>query len=233
MHTYPNYHAPDGRAIVDFVARTPFALAVTSQHGAPIATHVPVVLPPGLEVTALDTWVGTTLWSHMGRANRHWRLMEQQPEVLLVHSSSHGYVSPTLYRKPKSVPTVDYAAVHLTGRVRMLHDEKDALTVVQQTVTQLESTRDPQWDMTNSLDVFAAIISGVTAFAIEITGEQAVFKLSQDMPADTRDRVHDEFAGAADGCPHADLARLMESLPAEHDKRDPFPPVEAPREEGV
>ncbi|MCH1881809.1 FMN-binding negative transcriptional regulator [Agrococcus sp. ARC_14] len=232
MHTYPSYHAPDGRAIVDFVARTPFALAVTSQAGAPIATHVPVVIPPALDTASVDTLVGTTLWSHMGHANRHWRLMEEQPEVLLIHTSSHGYVSPTLYRKDPSVPTVDYTAVHLTGTVRLMDTDDEALGVVEQTVRQLEATRDPQWQMATSREVFRAIIRGVTAFAIDITSEQAVFKLSQDKPADIRARVRDEFAGessaagAIGGCPHADLAEIMDALPVDHVRRGHYPPLE-------
>jgi transcriptional regulator len=216
VHTFPNYHAPDGRALVDFVAATPFAVAVTSQAGAPIATHVPVVFPPGVDPADHDSLVGVTLWSHLGRANPHWQRMLEQPEVLLIHSSSHGYVSPTLYEQPKSVPTVDYTAVHLTGRVTVLDDE-GALAVVEQTVRQLEGTRKQEWDMTDSLDVFRAIIGGVVAFGIEITGEQAVFKLSQDMSHEIRGRVRDEFAGEGGepvpGCPHTDLARLMDSLP--------------------
>ena len=71
--------------------------------------------------------------------------------------------------------------------------------------------------MSDSRDVFRAIIGGVVAFGIEITAEQAVFKLSQDMPGDIRKRVRDEFAGQGGeplpGCPHADLAKLMDSLP--------------------
>jgi transcriptional regulator len=96
-------------------------------------------------------------------------------------------------------------------------DDEGALRVVEQTVRQLEGTRKQEWDMTDSLDVFRAIIGGVVAFGIEITGEQAVFKLSQDMPGEIRGRVRDEFAGEGGepvpGCPHADLARLMDSLP--------------------
>lgn len=232
MHTYPSYHAPDGRALVDLVARTPFALAVTSQAGAPLATHVPVVAPTGVDLSSVDTLVGQTLWSHMGRANRHWRAMREHPEVLLVHASTHGYVSPSLYGTEGAVPTVDYAAVHLTGRIRLMDDE-EALAVVEQTVRQLEGSRSArgvdEWDMTGSLDVFRDIITGVTAFAIEVTGEQAVFKLSQDKPADIRDRVRDELAGdaptAVPGCPHADLAALMDALPAEHVRRGHLPPL--------
>lgn len=236
MHTFPAYHAPDGRALVDLVARTPFALAVTSQTGAPIATHLPVVLPPTLDPASVDTLVGQTLWSHMGRANRHWRAMRRHPEVLLIHNSTHGYVSPSLYGTPGAVPTVDYAAVHLTGTVRLMDDD-EALDVVVQTVAQLEGQRGeaggPTWDMAGSMDVFRDIITGVTAFAIEVTSEQAVFKLSQDKPADIRGRVRDEFAGqgsfagagATAGCPHADLAGLMDALPAEHVRRGHLPPL--------
>ncbi|WP_293694557.1 FMN-binding negative transcriptional regulator [uncultured Agrococcus sp.] len=228
MHTYPNYHPPDGRALVDLVRTTPFALAVTSQSGAPIATHVPVVVPPGVDLRERDSLVGVTLWSHMGRRNRHWQLMQESPEVLLIHSSSHGYVSPTLYRKEGSVPTVDYAAVHLTGTVRLMLEDEDALAVVEQTVAQLEGTRAEQWDMTPSKGVFRNIIGGVTAFAITIMEEQAVFKLSQEQPKDIRTRVRDEFAGdvksSIPGCPHADLAQLMDALPEDHVKRGHFPP---------
>lgn len=227
MHTYPNYHAPDGRALVDLVRNTPFAIAVTSQAGAPIATHVPVVVPPHIDLSERDSLVGVTLWSHMGRRNRHWRIMRENPEVLLIHSSTHGYVSPTLYRRQGSVPTVDYAAVHLNGTVELLTEDEEALAVVEQTVRQLEGTRTPQWDMTPSLDVFRKIIDGVTAFAITITQEQAVFKLSQEQPEDIRERVHAEFAGEAEtsvpGCPHADLAELMDALPDEHVRREHYP----------
>lgn len=217
MHTFPDYHAPNGRALVEFVAATPFAMAVTSQDGPPIATHVPVVFPPELRPAEHESLVGQTLWSHLGRANPHWQRMLERPEVLLIHSSSHGYVSPTLYERPKAVPTVDYTAVHLTGRVTIL-DEAGALAVVEQTVRQLEGTRQREWDMSDSRDVFRAIIDGVVAFGIEITGEQAVFKLSQDMPREIRGRVRDEFEGVGGepvtGCPHRDLARLMDNLEA-------------------
>lgn len=213
------------------MANTPFGLAVTSQDGPPIATHVPVVLPPGFDLSTTDTFVGRQLWSHMGRANRHWRAMVEQPEVLLIHSSSHGYVSPSLYERPVAVPTVDYAAVHLTGRVTLLDDDA-AMDVVVQTVRQLEGTRKAEWDMTNSLDTFRRIIDGVVAFTIEITSEQAVFKLSQDMPAEIKHRVRDEFAGVSGqpvpGCPHTDLAALMDELPKEFTPGEHYPPIGCP-----
>lgn len=211
MHTYPNYRAPNGRHIVELVRGIPFAVAATSRRGAaPIATHIPVIFDPASAAT--DTLVGERMLGHMGRANAHWALFAEHPEVLLVFSTSHGYVSPTSYRRDQGVPTVDYAAVHLTGRVTLL-DEDAALEVVKNTVLALEATRDPAWDMTESLPVFQKIIGEVVAFAIDIDSESAVFKLSQDMPEDVRQRVRADLLGRA--CPHLDLTALMDTLSEE------------------
>lgn len=209
MHTYDRYRPPDGDAVVRFVAEHPFAILVSGHDGrAPVATHLPIVLPPTFD--AVDTLVGQTLWGHMGRPNPHWRELDGEPEVLLIHSSSHGYVSPTHYDSAEAAPTLDYAAVHLTGTLRLL-DRDAALDVVEQTVRQLESPRDPQWDMEPARGYFRQIIGGVQAFTIDVTGEQAIFKLSQDKQPAERQRIHTEFA--APGCPHTDLAALMEQLP--------------------
>ena len=220
MHTYPNYHAPTSRDIVDFVRASPFALMVSSGSPWPICTHVVSVPAPGVEPG--ESLVGSTFWAHMGRANRHWRLLQERPEVLFVHSSSHGYVSPSNYDFDPAVPTVDYTAVHLETTVEVHQDPGRVLEVVEHTVDVLESRRDPAWDMTSSRELFARLAPLVVAFEVTITGEQAVFKLSQDMHRGIRDNLRTEFS--APGCPHADLAALMERLPDEHVRRDHFPP---------
>lgn len=220
MHTYPNYHAPAPRDAVDFVLANPFALMVSSGSPWPIATHVVTVPAPDVEPD--ETLVGSTFWAHMGRANRHWRLLEAQPEVLFVHSSSHGYVSPSRYDFEPAVPTVDYTAVHLETTVRVHQDPARVLEVLEHTVEALESRRDPAWDMTSSRELFARLAHLVVAFEVTVTGEQAVFKLSQDMHEGIRDNLRSEFG--APGCPHADLAALMAQLPADHVRRDHIPP---------
>lgn len=219
MHTYPNYHPPAPREAVDFVLANPFAVMVTSASPWPIATHVVTVPAPGVEPG--DSLVGATFWAHMGRANRHWRLVEERPEALFVHSSSHGYVSPSHYDFDPAVPTVDYTAVHLETRLEVHRDPARVLQVVEHTVDVLESRRDPAWDKTSSRDLFARLAPLVVAFEVTVTGEQAVFKLSQDMHGGIRDNLSAEFT--APGCPHADLATLMARLPDEHVRRDHFP----------
>lgn len=205
MHTYPSYVAPSGEAIVEFVRANPFAVVATSTAGAPVATHVPVVLPPTL--SPAGTFVGETLWGHMGRANPHWELFAQQPEILLAFGTSHAYVSPGAYGYSPAVPTLDYATVHLTGRVRVIEDPALSLDVVKQTVTQFESMRAEPWEQESSFDVYERILDGIVAFTIEVSAENAMFKLSQDMPADVHARVMNDLTHG--DREHPDVVSLM------------------------
>lgn len=207
MHEFKKYPAPSGRDIVELVRRNPFALLVTGGRGeAPVATHAPVILPasaaPG------DTLVGSTLLGHIARSNPQWRQVDPEVPVLLVFSGPHGYVSPTTYGYTPSVPTWDYAAVHLTARVEVLEGADDCMTIVTETVRAAESLMPERWDMTTSLERFEQIVGGVVGFRFTVIEQKAVFKVSQDMPADVRDRVARD-ARARDA-QHGDLATLVE-----------------------
>jgi predicted FMN-binding regulatory protein PaiB len=197
MHTFPRYAAEDPAQVTALVRENPFALVVTAPDGVPVATHVPVVL----EGESVEE--GGTLIGHMARANPHWRSFESSPEVLVIFSGPHGYVSPTVYATDPAVPTWDYATVHVNGRVELLDD---ALDVLERTVTALESLRKPAWEPTPaSRERFRALLPGVVAFRVHIRTEQSMFKLSQDIDAERYARVHADFAA---GNPR--LADLMD-----------------------
>lgn len=196
MHTFPRYAAQDRAQVDALVRKNPFALVVSAAGGVPVATHVPVILES-------ETVEGGTLLGHLARANPHWRSWEDSPELLVVFSGPHGYVSPTVYATDPSVPTWDYAAVHVTGRVELLDD---ALDVVERTVTALESPRSPSWEPTPASRVrFAELLPGVVAFRVRVRTVQSMFKLSQDVDEERYARVR---ASAAAENPR--LADLMD-----------------------
>ncbi|PII86676.1 transcriptional regulator [Leucobacter sp. OLJS4] len=217
MHTYSSYVAPSGRAIVDFVRNHPFAVVATSSDGAPLATHVPIVFPPGAEPG--ETLVGTRLWGHLGRANEHWRRFAERPDALLVFASSHAYVSPSTYHFSPAVPTLDYATVHLTGRISVIESEEENLAVVERTVEQLEGLRTKRWNPDPSKAVFRKILHGVVSFTIDIDTESAMFKLSQDMPKDVHERVREDLLGGDHR--HPDVAELMAQVGVTRPRKAP------------
>ncbi|MEU6646915.1 FMN-binding negative transcriptional regulator [Saccharomonospora sp. NPDC046836] len=210
MHTYPRYAAPSQRAIVDLVREHPFAVLVSTAPGeAPVASHLPLILPTDIDPCApLD---GTILLGHMGRKNPHWQQLTQPSPVLLIFSSVHGYVSPQLYDFTPAAPTLDYAAVHLTGVIELIDDPDESMAVVEATVAALESRRPTQWDPAESREFFARILPGIVAFRVRVTKQQAMFKLSQDMPAHVTDNVRNDFASGPHR--HPQLVELMDRMP--------------------
>jgi len=195
MHEFPKYPAPSPEQELELVRRNPFALVV-SGGTPPVATHTPVLLPEGASALA-----GVTLLGHMARANPQWRSFG--PEVLVVFSGPHGYVSPTAYGYTPAVPTWNYAAAHVTGAVELIDDREETLAVVEHTVRTEEAGRDPVWDMTSSRARFAELVGGVVAFRVHVRTVRSNFKLSQDMPEEVRARIranlrdHDHGAVAA------------------------------------
>jgi transcriptional regulator len=199
VYTFPRYAAAGPEQVAGLVRQNPFALVVSSADGVPVATHVPVVV----ERLEQGRFEGGTLLGHMARVNPHWRSWEPGTEVLVVFSGPHGYVSPTVYATDPAVPTWDYAAVHLTGRVEVIGD---TLEVVERTVSAAESLREPAWEPTPaSRERFTALLPGVVAFRVHVRTEQSMFKLSQDIDEERYERVRDSFAADNPG-----LADLMD-----------------------
>jgi transcriptional regulator len=205
MFEFPRFATDDPRHAVELVRAHPFAMVVSATGGVPVATHVPVIEESPVETS----FVGATLLSHMATVNPHWREFEGSPQVLVVFGGPHGYVSPTTYATDPAVPTWNYAAVHLSGTVELITDPDGTLGVVEATVRAMESARTPVWCPSGrSRERFAQILPGVVAFRVHVTGEQSLFKLSQDIDAERRVRVQDEFRAGR----NAPLAELMEEV---------------------
>ncbi|MDF2992262.1 MAG: hypothetical protein K0S37_2776 [Microbacterium sp.] len=209
MHEFPAYRAPSPVEVIDLVRQHPFALVISGGGAdtAPTATHTPVIVE---DIPDDSTLVGAQLLGHIARKNPQWTSLHDGQPVLLVFSGPHGYVSPTAYADDPNVPTWDYAAVHLTARVTV-HDDRDAsMHVVTRTVQELEALEPTAWDPTLSLPTFERIVGGVVSFRFDVIEQRAVFKLSQDKPADVRARV--VAAARSRGDRYGDVASLVERV---------------------
>lgn len=210
MYEFEKYRAPSPQEVRHLVRTNPFALIVSNgggAAGAPTVTHAPVVIE---RMPGHADLVGAELLGHIARKNPQWQHLTEDEPVLLVFSGPHGYVSPTAYADDPNVPTWDYAAVHLTARVTVLDDRESGMHVVTRTVEELEKLEPTAWDMTTSLPTFERIVGGIVSFRFEVVEQRAVFKVSQDKPKDVREKV--AAAARARGCPHGDVAALVERI---------------------
>src|SRR6187431_40327 len=108
----PNYFREnDEKMLVDFIRTNSFATLVTMNEGKPIASHLPVELEQNA--------TGFVLKGHVAKANPQSRSIEERAEALLIVQGPHAYISPSWYTH-RNVPTWNYMAVHVTGKLMPL-----------------------------------------------------------------------------------------------------------------
>src|SRR5579863_7967361 len=93
----------------------------------------------------------STIWSHVARANPWWRSLHDEDEVLGLFVVASAYVSPSNYPSrfdsPGVVPTWNYVAAEVRGRLSV-HEDPDWLGRQVRVLTrQFESGRTPGWSV--------------------------------------------------------------------------------------
>ncbi len=115
---------------------------------------------------------------HMSRANPQWRTFEKNDEILVIFQGPHTYISPTWYNHV-NVPTWNYQAVHLSGRVRIIEDRDVAYGLLKNLIDRHESEGHYTLESLPK-DFVDKEIRGIVAFQIEVTQIAANYKLSQN-----------------------------------------------------
>lgn len=158
-----------------------FAAVAMTVDGSITATHAPLVIR---ECAGELKLVG-----HFARANPVSAVL-QDADVLVIFTGPHDYVSPSLYESKLSVPTWNYTAVHAYGKAAVIDAEPALMMLVEAS----ESAYRAQWESL-SAEFRAKMISGVTAFEINVSRLEGKYKLSQNRPPADRARVTEAFEG--------------------------------------
>jgi predicted FMN-binding regulatory protein PaiB len=75
----------------------------------------------------------------MARANQQWKYLASGYEVLCVFHGPHAYISPSWYELQHTVPTWNYAVVHIYARPSLV-DEAELKQIVLDTTAKYESS---------------------------------------------------------------------------------------------
>lgn len=200
MYVPPSFARTDPAELFAFAESHSFALLVSTRDDGPFASHLPLLL---------DRTAGShgALIGHMARANPQWRDLDGR-SVLAVFSGPHAYVSPSWYESGGVVPTWNYAAVHAVGLFRLV-DDPDAITgIVADTVAVYEGGMPAPWQLDAGAEYVRRLAAGIVGFRIEVERWEGKWKLSQNHPAERREKVAAALAGSADPDAQA-VARLM------------------------
>jgi transcriptional regulator len=172
----PRFNRVDDRdRITEFIKAHGFATIVSADHGL-VGSHLPVLWDDGP-----SEW--GTLRSHMARANPQWRQFASGKEILCIFHGPHAYISPSWYVMQHTVPTWNYAAVHVYG-IPALMDESALREVVLDTTKKYEAVMPEPWTLPLSEEEMEKMLKAIVGFSVAITRVEAKFKLGQNRSAE-------------------------------------------------
>jgi transcriptional regulator len=164
------YREEDRPNILEFLRQNEFATLVTYDGEKPAASH--------LLMAVIEDGERLFVNGHMSRANPQWKTFEKNDEVLVIFQGPHTYISPTWYNHV-NVPTWNYQAVHVYGRLRIIEDRNEAYRLLKNLVDRHEL--DGHYTLeTLPPDFVEKEIRGIVAFQLEATRIEANYKLSQN-----------------------------------------------------
>lgn len=198
MYLPAHFVQPDQTKLYDFIQENSFGLLISQVDGKPFASHLPLLLdrrsgPQGCII------------GHMARANPQWDQAGGQ-EVLLVFSGPHAYISPAWYEAEQVVPTWNYVAVHVYGRLEVIQDRNALVEIVRDSV----EFYDQSWKFNGPGDFIERMVRMIVGFRIEIERLEGKWKLNQNHPHERREKVIRVLKCRTDENSKA-IAELMES----------------------
>lgn len=180
MRPNPLYESTDVEVLRALISEHPWAVLVSRAHGAPVASHVPILLEEDSSQPVIVT--------HVGKPDDELhRFGEREGEALVVVQGHSGYVSPSWYPPDATrVPTWNYTVAHCYGVPEIL-DERRNLTELLRLVERFESRveRPAQIDR----DRAAEIARGTVGIRMPVARFLCKRKLSQNKDPRTREGV--------------------------------------------
>lgn len=200
MHPNPAFRAEDRARHIEFARDRAFGVLAISDDGAPLISHVPFLLSEDGAVVEL----------HLVRSNPIVRMLCGPKVVRIAVQGPDGYVSPDWYGVADQVPTWNYVAVHLTGRLELRpQDELRDLLDRQSAFFEDRLLPKAPW-VTGKMsdDALARMMRMIVPCRMQVEDIQGTWKLGQNKPEDVRIAAADNVPNGF-GSETGQLAALM------------------------
>lgn len=165
---YKNENQED---IKNFIDKNGFAILVNQTNGKLWATHIPLILETNKNGKEI-------LSGHISKLNPQSAGFIDNDEVLAIFSGAHSYISSSWYDH-ENVPTWNYIAVHIYGKISILNEE-EAILSLKKLVDKYEANSEKPIRVEELSQKTMRQVNGIVAFEIEVTSIEAVKKLSQN-----------------------------------------------------
>jgi transcriptional regulator len=177
MYTQPKFKIDDPIVIRDFIEKYSFGLLLSVDGGQIHDTHTPFILSANGE-----------LLGHIARANPQWKGWKERSCVKVIFSGPHTYISPKFYVSEFAVPTWNYTAISISGRVRIIEEEEEVLQFLDLLISANEKSDEP-WVLDRADERYMKLLSGIVVFAVAMDSIEASFKMNQNKSEDDQRKV--------------------------------------------
>ena len=134
--------------------------------------HILMGKPGAKEINEAGKWC---LLGHLSRANQQAKSLKDGVEVLAIFNGPHAYVSSGWYNHA-NVPTWNYIAVHLYGKIRICNDEELHAHLTSLTAHYERNMAKPQDVSSMPAEMVKTQMKGIIGFQIEVTKIEGKWK---------------------------------------------------------
>ncbi|WP_347553232.1 FMN-binding negative transcriptional regulator (plasmid) [Pseudalkalibacillus hwajinpoensis] len=172
MYIPKHFEIKDEEVINEIIEENSFATLFSQHQGHPYATHLPLILDKEKRY----------LYGHFAKPNKQWKDIEGQ-EVLAIFQGPHCYISSSWYETNKAVPTWNYVAAHIHGKVEIIEGEEMMDSLHQMVLKYEDPNSSYQWDQLDA-HFLEGQAKGIVGFKIKIDKIEGTAKLSQNHSAE-------------------------------------------------
>ena len=187
MYIPAYFKIEDENVMFDVMEKYSFATLFSQHNDQPYATHLPLTIDRENKV----------MYGHFARPNKQWQDAQNQL-ILTVFQGPHCYISPSWYETKEAVPTWNYVAVHVYGKLEIIDEPSVIHDSFEKMVVKYE--KESSSYCLNEVDdeLIAGMMKGIVAFKIHISKMEGKAKLSQNHPIERRQRVIEQLEVSLD-----------------------------------
>lgn len=176
MHPNPAYRQESTARHLHLARERAFGTLSVNAEGGPLLSHVPFLLSED----------GANADLHLVRSNPIARL--GSVDAVIAVAGADGYISPDWYGIEDQVPTWNYVAVHLRGRLDPLPPETLPDMLRRQSAAyEARLAPKPAWTLDKlTEETMSRFLRMILPFRFTITDVQGTWKLSQNKTEDAR-----------------------------------------------
>lgn len=190
MYIPKHFRQDDSGEVFRFMQAHPFGILLSARGEELKGTHVPFLIEGEADAPVLV--------SHLAAANDQWRHFREGCDCLVIFQGPHGYVSPSLYAETRNVPTWNFIAVHVYGKLEIVDGHEEKKSLLHRTIDAFEPEFHRQYE---SLDrkYVDGLVAGMTGFTVKPDRIEAKYKLSQNRSPESRENVTGHFEAQGHG----------------------------------